>query len=244
MSNKYFLLLLGVMLCLGCSKDNSGPDLVSAGTNGLGGSLARFAIIGDYLYTVSNQDITVIDVSDANHPVKKKAYPLGFDIETIFPKGDKLFIGTETGMKIMDASNPEIPVPISNYSHIRSCDPVVANDNYAYVTLRSDNRCTRGTNELQVIDIKNLQNPLQVNSYPMIRPMGLAIDGNKLFVCDQGIKYYDIEGDKIILKKTYGGEAHDIILNNGLLMAIGSDGLTQYDYNTDELKFLSRIPVL
>ena len=241
---KYLLILFVSIGINGCSKNNdTSPS--GGGTTGVGGSLARFTIANDHLYTISENDLTVFNVTDANDPIKKTTVPLGFGIETIFPKGNNLFIGTQFGMKILDIANPVKPVEISNYQHIRSCDPVVAEGNYAFVTLRNGTSCARGLTELQVIDISNLKQPMLFKSYPMTQPFGLAIDGKKLFVCDQGIKYYDATkpGD-LKLIKTFNVSAEDLIANDGILMAIGSDGLNQYDYSTDNLVFLSRIPTL
>lgn len=244
--NTQILLFAALWLALlsSCSKsDTSSNNTSSAGTTvGISGSLARFATIPSHLYTISNNDITTYDITDATNPVYQKKLNLGFGIETIFPKDDNLFIGTQTGMRIMDIKNPENPIQLSNFQHIRSCDPVVANDNYAFITLRSGSLCTRGVNELQIIDIKDLNNPKLIKSYPLTEPYGLALDGNNLFVCDGGIKHYDISDVKnIVFKKKTVIEATDLIANNGILMVIGKDGLYQYDYSKGDLKFLSKI---
>ena len=78
----------------------------------------------------------------------------------------------------------------------------------------------------------------------MSEPKGLAIDGNNLFVCDGGIKHYDISNiNNIVLKKKTVIDANDVIANNGILMVIGTSGLYQYDYTSGDLKLLSQIPV-
>lgn len=241
---KYTAVAAVLALASSCSKSDSvKSDAFANGGAGIGGSMARFTIVNDHLYTVSDTKMQVFDISTANDPVHKNTLEIGWDVETIFPMGDKLFIGTQTGMKIMDVSNPIDPQKLSEYQHIRSCDPVVANDKYAYVTLRTDNACTRGTNELQVIDISDLTKPMMVKSYPLGKPKGLALDGNNLFVCDNIIKWYDVTDPKVlVLKNTSMVEGTDLIAHNGVLMVIGPDGLSQYSYNAGELKLLSKIP--
>lgn len=243
---QYLIILTVLILQVSCSKDNSNSrndNSSSVGNTGVGGSLARFTITNDHLYTISETNISIFDVSNANDPLKKNTVPLGFGIETIFPKDDYLFIGTQTGMKILDVKNPTTPFLLSDFQHIRSCDPVVANDKYAYVTLRNGNSCTRGLNELQIVDISNIKQPFLFKAYQMSKPYGLALDGDKLFICDQGIKYYDATNPgNLILKKTFSIDAEDLIANQGILMAIGSDGLSQYDYSSGDLVFLSLIP--
>ena len=76
----------------------------------------------------------------------------------------------------------------------------------------------------------------------MTRPYGLALDGNNLFVCDGGIKYYNASNvQNLAIKEKVVIEATDLIANNGILMVIGSDGLYQYSYTDGTLKFLSKI---
>ncbi|MBC8053636.1 MAG: hypothetical protein H7Y13_11285 [Sphingobacteriaceae bacterium] len=239
MKRLFFLILISCLLA--CSKNDSAPT-TSGSTAGSGGSLARFALSSDHLYTVSPSHLTAYNVATAENPVEQKEINLGFGVETIFPYKNNLFIGTETGMKIMDITNPHTPVFLSSYEHIRSCDPVVANDEYAFVTLRSGTTCRQGINALNIIDIKNLSTPKLVQTYTLNKPYGLAIDGTNLFVCDGGIRHYDATDAKnLSLKSTTPIEATDVIANNGVLMVIGKDGIYQYDYSGGSLVFLSKI---
>jgi len=240
---RIFLFLAICCSAFSCQKDSSGSS-AGVSTTGKGGSLARFAATATHLYTLSVSDLKTYDISASLNPVYQSNQNLGFDVETLFPKENKLFIGTQTGMQIMDISNPDVPKLMSSFAHIRACDPVVANDKYAFITLRNGNICTRGVNELQIIDITNLNQPKVVKTYSMTNPMGLALDGSNLFVCDGGIKHYDISDiNNIVLKSKTVIDATDLIANNGVLMAIGISGLYQYDYSSGSLKYLSALPV-
>ena len=72
------------------------PALASgATTNGTGGSMARFGLREDRLYTVDNTDLRVFDVSIPERPLYIRNVPTGnWGIETIFPFGNHLFIGS------------------------------------------------------------------------------------------------------------------------------------------------------
>ncbi len=220
------------------------------GATGTGGSQARFTIYDDYLYTVSQSSLTLFDLKNPTKPVKGKDINLGWGIETIFPYKDKLFIGSTTGMFIFDNSNPAKPVQMSAFSHARACDPVVADDKYAYVTLRSNNPwCGGVSNQLDVIDISNLYAPNLVKTYPMIGPYGLGLDGNTLFICEgkSGLKVLDASNAKDIKELQFlkGVNAFDVIPLSNTLMMVGRDGLYQYDYsNKQKLQLLSVIPVV
>ncbi len=80
-------------------------------------------------------------------------------------------------MHIFNIDDRLKPLKLSTYQHIFSCDPVVADDKYAYVTLRSGNSCFRGVNRLDIIDISDLTNPKFATSMNMSNPYGLALDG-------------------------------------------------------------------
>ena len=165
----------------------------SAGGTGQGGSLARFKIVGDHLYAVDSHTINVFDITDLENPVEGQDVFAGFDIETIFNRGDHLFLGSMRGMYIYDISTPGIPEFVSEFQHGTACDPVVVDGDYAYVTLRGGNFCGATESGLYIVDISTIENPELVKIYPMDEPYGLGIKDEKLFICDgsSGLKVYD-----------------------------------------------------
>lgn len=218
---------------------------------GVGGSMARFTINEDHLYMIDGGDIQTIDISNGSQPAVASKNYLSWDIETIFPYNNHLFIGSRSGMHILSLNDPASPSRISTYDHIRGvCDPVVVQDDFAYVTLRSGTECDGFTNQLEVINIENLTNPHIVKTYPMTNPHGLGIDTNTLFICDgdAGLKVYDASDvntiDKNQLAHYPSINAYDVIPFNDLLIMIGDDGIFQYDYSDPKkIKFLSKITV-
>lgn len=240
----FFLILLSVGLLASCS-DGESASPVSPGTQGKGGSMARFAVSGDYLYTVDDSGLNLFDISTASDPQKRNKVPLTFGVETIFPYHDMLFIGTQRGMFIMSLENPANPQVLSLYEHVTSCDPVVTDGRYAYVTLRTGRTCTNtAVNQLDIVDIQDVKAPVLVKPYNMTNPNGLGIDGNLLFVCDDGLKVYDAtDVMDLKLKHHFRINAFDVIPDNGRLLVIGSDGFYQYTYDDDSLELLSKIDV-
>ncbi|MEX0290656.1 MAG: LVIVD repeat-containing protein, partial [Flavobacteriaceae bacterium] len=111
----------------------------AGGGVGQGGSLARFKIVNDYLYAVDSHSINVFEISDLENPKDLEDVYAGFDIETIFNRGEHLFLGSMRGMYIYDISSPATPSFISEFQHGTACDPVVVDGDYAYVTLRGGN---------------------------------------------------------------------------------------------------------
>ena len=217
---------------------------VGTGNNGRGGSMARFAITDNTLYTVGTSNLKAYNISNPERPVFQNETQLGFGIETVYPYKNRLYIGSNNGMLIYDITSPGNPQFVSNYNHIFSCDPVVVNDDYAFVTLRSGTTCRMGTNRLEVVDIRNANMPTLVRDYEMVNPYGLGIDGDKLFVCDDGLKVYDASNvSNLVQTNKFNVNAFDVIPYKGNLMLIGEDGLYQYSYNTSSIKQLSHIKI-
>jgi hypothetical protein len=222
----------------------------SAGA-GIGGSMARFTLSGNHLYALDGSNLDVVDVSNPTNPQAKTEFPIAWDVETLFPYTDKLFVGSRSGMYILDLETPATPSLISKYDHVRSCDPVVVEGDYAFVTLRSGSTCEGFTNQLEVIDIKELKTPTIVATYAMTNPHGLGIDNGTLFICDgaDGLKAFDAADVKTIsqhqLAHFPGIQALDIIPYQQVAMMIGTDGLYQYDYsNISDIKLLSQLPIV
>ena len=218
--------------------------------NGTGGSMARFTLVNDYLYTVTNSTLSTFAVSDAQNPVLVDSRQLGWNIETIFPFANKLFIGSATGMFIYDLANPAAPEPKGTFSHARVCDPVIAEESFAFVTLRSGQpRCGGIINQLDVVNIANLSAPKLLKSYPLTNPHGLSKDGDRLFVCDgsAGLKVFDAtdpSGLKLLQAFNGMGETFDVIAHNNIALVVAKDGLYQYDYtNRNAIKLISKIAV-
>ena len=229
---------------------NITKELNSGGSLGKAGSMSRFALYDKYLYAVGLWQLQLFDISNAAQPIDFTKVMIGMNVETIFPYQDKLFLGTTTGMVIMDNSNPSDPKQLSVFWHGTACDPVVVQDDIAYVTLRSGNLCTNSSNQLDVINVANASKPELVKTYPMENPHGLSIDQSILYLCegDKGFKIFDVKDrmaiDKHLLsfKKDVG--AYDVISLGKSVIVVGKDGLYQYDVSDPaNVKELSSIPV-
>ena len=125
-----------ISLLCACDTTPSSSD-VTHSSNGTGGSMARFTCKGDYLYVVDENNLTTYNVSDSSKIVLKSRTFVGGAMETIFPADSMLFIGSKSGMFIFNLKKPAVPEFLSRYNHITSCDPVVVQGKYAYITLHS-----------------------------------------------------------------------------------------------------------
>lgn len=241
--NIFLPVILIIIIISGCAKESM--DVNS--TTGTAGSLARFAVVDNYLYAVNTESMNVFDISTDASPFFKTEIWLGWGIETIFPQDSLLFLGANDGMHIYEISNPEVPQFVSTYSHIVSCDPVVVEGDKAYVTLHSNENsdwCAGFVNELHIIDISDVFFPYQLASYPMTHPLGLGIKNNELFLCDDGLKVYNVENPyDIQLLHQFDINANDIIILDDKLLVVGDDGLYQYSYDGENIEFLSKMEI-
>lgn len=216
--------------------ESTAADTSTAGSpkRGQGGSLARFKVVDDYLYGLTQQAIKIFRINDDGSLSNWSSVSVDWGIETLYRLGDLLFIGSNTGMFIYDIEDPGNPTFVSEYEHFRACDPVVAEGDYAYVTLRSTNDwCANNVNQLQIIDITNIFEPVQVGTYNMFAPYGLAVRGDRVFVCDaaSGIKIVDVS-DKTnprVVQFIEDYDARDVILLDNTAYVVTTAGIVIYD---------------
>ena len=219
--------------------NNSGDG----GNSGTGGSMARFNIGGDFLYTVGRNNLQVFDISNLSNPGKVNSHYVGWQIETIFNKEGYLYLGSAAGMFIYSLENPAAPSYMSEISHVVGCDPVVVAGDIAYVTIRGGNLCAQNLNQLEVIDVSDKTNPQLLKVYAMDGPYGLGVRENKLFVCDgsSGLKIYDATNTpELVLEDHFPDvNAYDVIPTENVLVLIGENILRQYTYKNNEINLIS-----
>jgi LVIVD repeat len=218
----------------------------STESGGKGGSMARFAISHAHLYAVTTTNLIALDLAKPEQPVWKSSTSLPWGVETIYPFKDKLFIGANSGMHIFTVDDPSSPQKAGTFLHARVCDPVIADDDYAYVTLRSGSTCAGFINQLDVVNIENIYSPKLLKSYPLTNPKGLDKDGNYIYVCDgtDGVKVLDATNiNNVTVKKTISlKDAYDVICWNKVAIVSAADGMHQYDIrDVNNIKQLSFI---
>jgi hypothetical protein len=215
---------------------------------GQGGSMARFALINNYLYTVGDAALSVFNISNGNSPTFLKFLQVDWRVETIYPFGNKLFIGSNNGMFIYDVASPANPVKAGEFTHARACDPVIADNNYAYVTLHSGTACEGFENQLDVVKLNNLTNAELAKTYNLTSPHGLSKDDNLLFICDgtDGLKIYNASDimNLQLVKSFPDFETYDVIAYNKIALVVAKDGLYQYDYsNLNNIHLVSKLSI-
>ncbi|RZM18550.1 MAG: hypothetical protein EOO88_40425 [Pedobacter sp.] len=230
---KFLSFLLAAVLMLSCSKDGNSDAATAASSTGKGGSLARFTIVGNHLYLVDDYALNVYNISTPQQALFSRTINLRNGIETIFPYKDKLFIGSTDGMFIYSIADPQSPVLLGEAHHTRSCDPVVANDSIAFVTLRGNQPCGPAQDGLYTYDIKNLLMPKLIDTRLIPTPAGLGLQDQYLYVCQKnnGLSIYNVSNPAVpvLEKKITNRVFEDVICYENMLICYVSSGIATYD---------------
>ena len=220
--------------------------VLSAGaesTTGTGGSLARFQIVDNYLYTVGNYEMAIFNIQNLAEPVLSNTQYAGWNIETMFQAEGYLYLGSTNGMYIYNLVNPSSPEFVSDFKHWEGCDPVVVDGDYAYLTLRGGNLCGQLESVLEVIDISDKTNPTLAARYNLENPYGLGIKNDMLYVCDgtAGLKLFERETpeDLRLVNSLKDIQAKDVIPLEKSLIMIGEKTLYQYEYIENNIGLIS-----
>ena len=217
---------------MSASSSSSAPGV----SNGTGGSMARFALSDDRMYTVDYSKMKVFNTAIPEKPVFIKELSAGgWDIETIFPFGKNLFLGSMTGMHIFDITSKDNPFKTGSFTHARVCDPVISDGKNAFVTLRNGTKCAGFINQLDVVDISDLFKPKLLKSYPLTNPHGLSKEGDILIICEgaDGVKFFNAADVNNIKQLAHlkGMNAFDVISLGKIAMVSAADALYLIDFS-------------
>lgn len=233
----YILILSFAIILVACDADNASNDGSFTNESGQSGSLARFTILDNHLYTVDYQNLNVFDINNRENPILVNSVNVGFDIETLFSYKTYLYIGSRNGMYIYDANNFEVPQLLSSVQHFTACDPVVATETHAFVTLKGGNQCGINLNLLEVYDVTDVTNPVLISQRNLVGPVGMGFYGDYLFVCDDEVKIFDIsDPENMNLVHAIDTESFDVIIQNDLLILIGANGVYQYSLDSNDIQ--------
>jgi hypothetical protein len=216
-----------------CSDNSFDPMTSPTPTGGGGSSFATFAVVDNELYRVNDDDLIVYDVTDAEKPAKVSSVHVDWNIETLYPTPNLLFIGGRLGMYIFDRGDPLHPKQLSKIEHTVACDPVVVEGTTAFVTLRQMGGCGGVTNELMCVNIEDPSAPVIIGEKPLTTPWGLAVQNQQLFLShgDSGYSLLDVsQPDAPEVKANWPTlPTRDFIWSGNTLFVLSKDNVYIYD---------------
>lgn len=222
---------------------SSVPSSFTNTSRDIKGTLNKIAISNDHIYVIGNNKLFTFH-NTANQLSKIDMLNIYSNMETIYPQDDKLFIGTQNSMIIVDIENPASPKRESSYFHPTSCDPVLPKGDVAYLTLRTADfsGCNGDENSLHVIDISNTDSPTVHEQITMHSPYGMNIINNYLFVGEgqNGLTIFDATNPTNLVKVTTKSnlEVYDIMVhpsNPNIILTTNENGLAQFEINFNTL---------
>jgi len=229
---KKILFLITIIFFTACEKLQVNPESTATGKSG---SISRFAIKDHLMYAIDVNYLRVFDITDGDHPVLVQSTEVDYGLETIFIYENYIYLGAVDGVYVLDINNPTSPHQLQKLEHHISCDPVVVQNNFAYSTQRvSATGCGDHWLEsaLAVYDVTNPNEAELKKEIIMDEPFGLAVEGNWLYVCDNGIVVFDITdpSDPIRKELVPVTNPHDIILNYPYMLVATSTSFELYNY--------------
>ena len=237
-----FIIYMSLGLLLGCNSETSDTTESHSSQSG-NGSITKFTTQSGFLVTLNERDqIKTFDLSTPLLPELKWVYSVTIEPETLYPyKSDLLLIGSRQGALILTVLDDGSLQERSFISHEYGCDPVVADQDIMYVTVRSSRGCgqTR-SNVLLIFDISNPDDPVEIGELSIEQPKGLALaDNDQLFVCStEGLIDVDITDPTTpVVRERYENiSCRDLIAFEGDLITQNQDGIQIY--TIDQLPLL------
>ncbi len=226
-------------------------DVSALGNVGVGGSYAKFQIKNNALYTLDDWKLNIFNITTPtetffDHYLYLNNWFGNGILETLFIQKNYLFVGATDGMYIVDILDEFNPQFVSQFTHGLACDPVVVNQNTAYITIRANTTCwgTEIESQINVIDISNINNPILSSTYLIDEPYGLGYHNNTLYVCSDlnKLNIFDASTDDLQLENTYNINVKDVIPLDTHLIVVGNQKIIQFSYESDfELNVISEI---
>lgn len=222
----------------GCTATGCGDDGTGNGA-GIPGSMARFAVVDNFLYAADRSTLRVFDVSNPTNPDSYGRFDAPWSIETARwwrdPRDDKdyLFMGGMQGIFLYSVTNKQLPVQLARLTNINYVQPVVASGLFAYTTARNDySGGDLPSSRLQVLSLHQLTNIQVLVTIGLDSPYGLAVASNTLYVCDgyDGIDIFDVSNPSNTVKtnRIQGIDGYDVIACSNSLIVTGNSGVRLY----------------
>lgn len=247
-------------LLFGASCDSNSSVFGTSDEGAISGKYRTILVVDNFMYAVNDSELITFDITDNENPAELDKKDVGVDIENIYHSEGNLFIGSKSHLHIYAIASNGVPTKKSDTEYVQfnnddvtPCDPVVASQDMAYVTLSStwwndEDPCGSAIdiNELRVYDVSNLENPLLVETTEMNSPKGLSIDGDYLFVSngDQGFTVYEVDhkGNTTRINQELGFTSYDLIAKDGKLLVVSTEEIRQYDYtDINDIKLYSTV---
>jgi hypothetical protein len=164
------------------------------------------AIEGDYAYVADgglmDTRLRVVNISHPAHPFEVASLPLVAGVEgTPPPRVEDVAVADDcvylvagtAGLRVIDVSDPLVPVEIGYYGTAGRADNLTVADSYAYLV----------DGDLRIVDVSNPAAPAEVGFYDVpdlaITPH-VAVQGHRAYLTGDGLRILDITNPGALLE--------------------------------------------
>ena len=141
-------------------------------------------IAGNYAYVAQNNLVYVVDIRDPNNPYKVATASITSGISGLSIQGKYAYVShnNNTGMTILDISNPLVPAVVSSGlpAGLNNERDIVVKGNYAYTITANPS--------VRVIDITDKQNPTLLYTTGFVyqgNPRQIEVQGDFIYISDE-----------------------------------------------------------
>lgn len=159
----------------------SSPDFISSVDVGPSPTIVSSKDNYAYIGSSTAPRLRIVDVSDAQAPALLGTFPGSGLVYDIAASGDQVYLGTTSGLFVIDVSDPSMPTQLGFTSAVRPTSIAVIN-NYLFTTRIPPSLTESG---IIILDVSNPATPTIVSSYnPLVYDSIasiLTVDGNILY---------------------------------------------------------------
>jgi hypothetical protein len=152
---------------------NSAPPAIEY-VGGFGGTIAGLAVNGTVAYVGEGSSLTVLDISDATHPIRLARLPLAEHANDLALDGQRLYVANgNAGLLIYDVSDPIAPQQLGTFLTPQPATRVRVQSTLAYVV----------AGDMLIVDVQNSSAPAQLGSYhPSSTINNLVVVGSRVYL--------------------------------------------------------------
>ncbi len=192
---------------------------------GLGGSLARAAVVGNLAYVADGAGLRILDVSDPTQPLLVGVATTPDSARDVAVSGSYAYVTDRyAALRVFDVSVPESPVEVAHVDAPYQADDVVISGEFAYYT---DTR-----NGVRVVDISDPENPVEVGHSDGLpdgaSPADLAVSGSYVYVAGdfRGLRIIDVSNpanpvEVSVWSEIHGPDVNDVAVSGSYAYVAG-----------------------
>lgn len=246
---RVYMVILSAFLLSGCEflevfEEVESPldEMVQPGD---GGANARFANLGNVLYTLGGNSMYVQRIGTDGRLSLLQTINFNYGTRYVVRQDSLLFVGTDDARQVFSVAQPHNPVFVNNRFFSFGSEATVANGTHAFMLhiFKNAQGALVSNGLVYVVDVSNPTNMRLLNFIRFVKPIDLALHDSLLFLADQGVKIANTKDlSTLPILKAFEMDAQQLQVQGDVLLVAGHTGVSQYRIKPDlSLELLSTI---